>query len=41
MRWGKGAPAHESRTGTGLVSPALGYEEKKWTPLEQGLRMQN
>ena len=37
----KGAPAQESRTGTRLVSPALGYEKKKWTPLEQGFRMQN
>ena len=24
----KGAPARESRTGTWLVSPALGYEKK-------------
>ena len=37
----KGAPARESRTGSQLVSPALGYEKKKWTPLEQGFRMQN
>ena len=37
----KGALARESRTGTRLVSPAVGHEKNFLTPPEQGLGTSN